>query len=94
MKSPQFYSKTFCIIALFIVVLFISSCSKKEDPAPQNTLPEDPMQTETIQYVPTILNQNDLTNTFSLNAEGSYGIKGISTKNNQNYLFDFKLNIK
>lgn len=154
------------LILLSSLIIFIASCSKKENNGPSDTLPQDPMQTETIsgifpvevhvpgvyvtdgidkvglceerknnicmiirygnkinnnipectvvfpinnsfvnsteksadvlafQYVPTTLNQNDLTNTFSLNADGSYGIKGISTKNNQNYLFDFKLNIK
>lgn len=166
MKNALFHSKSYYIIALLITSLFISSCSKKEDPAPQNSLPEDPMQTETIsgifplevqvpgvyvtsgvdkvgfceerknnicmiirygnkiknnipectvvfpinnsfvnytersadvlafQYIPTTLNQNDLTSTFSLNADGSYRIKGISIKNNQNYLFDFNVNIK
>lgn len=46
-----------------------------------------------MQYEPTSLSANDLTNTFSMNADGNYSAKGISTKNNQNYLFNFNLKI-
>jgi|688.fasta_scaffold107065_3 hypothetical protein len=161
MKSLK-SSKLRNLILLSSLILLITSCSKKENVGPNNTLTEDPIQTETISgifpvevYVPGIyitqspdkvgfceerrnntcmiirynrssnntdicdvelpnansftnsivksaevktiefeqtqLTKDELTNVFSKSNDGSYIIKGIASKNNQNYLFNLKL---
>lgn len=44
-----------------------------------------------INYDPTTLTQNDLTNVFVKNSDGTASIKGIATKENSKYLFNLKL---
>lgn len=150
------------LILLSSLIIFIASCSKKENIGPRDTLPQDPMQTETIsgifpvevqvpgvyitqspdkvgfceerhnntcmiiryngrlnntdicdvelpnansftnsivksaevktiEFEQTQLTKDELTNVFSKSNDGSYIIKGIASKNNQNYLFNLNL---
>lgn len=144
-------------------IFIVSSCSKINDIAPQNSLNEDPIQTETISgifpvevyvpgvyvtaasdkvgvceekqgnicmiircsgrsvnstpvctallpnensfvnpiektaelleviYEPTTLSQNDLTNVWVSNTDGSTSLKGIAIKENSKYMFNLKL---